>query len=178
MKKLVSLASLTALILLFCPGCASFVSAVTGFKPKIALNSNPSGATVTITGDNGLVVVTNTPAVVKLRRRGTEYFQGPTYNVRFEMPGYAPVQAEIDSKLNMWIIGNIAFGLSGAVGAFVVDPLTGGMWNLHPNTLDVKLVPISSSSTSFVPDREHAAIMAANAPQNSEGAAPPKESSR
>jgi DNA-binding beta-propeller fold protein YncE len=157
---------------LLCSGCASVVSVFTGFKAKVAINSNPSGATVTVTGDNGMVIVTNTPAVVQLHR-AKGYFAPAHYGVKLEMAGYQPFETAIHPVLNPWYIGNILVG--GIPGFVAVDPLTGAMWWQHPHTIDVNLVPLSGSPTSFVPEQQNAVVAAANPPPNSESASTPKE---
>lgn len=169
MKKLLLFTCLSALVLSFGSGCASVVTAFTG-RPRIHLNSNPSGATVTITGENGTMIVTNTPAVVRLgRARG--YFAGAHYGVKFEMAGYSSYETSIYPRINPWYFGNIAIG--GVIGIAAVDPLTGAMWSLHPHTIDANLVPKSANLT---PEQQNAMVAAATALQKSGRAAPPKES--
>lgn len=166
MKKLLLLNSLIVLALLLCSGCASIVD---GGRPKVTINSNPPGANITVMdADGSTVVTTNTPARVKLVR-GKGYFQGERYTVKFDMPGYYPSEAHIKPQLNPWYFGNILFG--GAIGLFIVDPLTGAMWSPHPKTIGRNLI---STSQNLTPEQLKAADEAANPPENTKAAAPPK----
>jgi hypothetical protein len=170
MKKTL-LNSFIVLALLFCSGCASVVSLATGPRPKIHLNSNPEGATVTLNGDDGMTMTATTPAVVKLSR-SKGYFQGAHYKVKFEHTGYYPSEMEIHPQINPWYFGNILAG--GLIGIAIVDPLTGAMWNLSPRTVDRNLI---STDQNLTPEQLKAADEAANPPRKPPVAKPPKGSS-
>jgi len=141
-------------VLIICSGCASIVD---GGRKKVQINSNPPGAMVTVTDSGGnLVASTNTPVTVRLPRyKG--YFQGEKYTVKFDLPGYYPSEMQILPALNPWYFGNIAAG--GAIGLFVVDPLTGSMWTLSPRKVDWNLI---SKDQNLTPDQLKAAEAAAN----------------
>lgn len=174
MKKLLSLTSASALALFLCSGCSSIICAISGTsRPPIQLTSNPSGATVTVTGDNGMVVTAKTPAVVNLRR-GRGYFKGAHYTVKFELAGYNSFEAQINPSIYPWYWGNFGFG--GLIGFLGVDPATGAMWALRPHGINANMATSSASPSSFVPEQQNAAIVAANAPQKSESASPQNES--
>lgn len=157
---------MTASVLFLCSGCGTIVGLATG-RPKVQLNSNPSGATVTLTGDNGTMIVTNTPAIVTLRRdKGP--FVGAHYDVKFELAGYQSYEAQIRPDINPWFWGNFA---TGVIGFVFVDPFTGAMWTVRPQTIDANLV---RTSAILAPEKQNAVVAAVNAPQKSGGAAPPK----
>ena len=128
-----------------------------GGRRKVTINSNPSGATVTVVNEAGQSVETaTTPAVVRLER-GNGYFKGQHYTVKFDLPGYYPSEMEINPTLNGWYFGNILFG--GAIGIVIVDPLTGSMWTLSPRHVDWNLIP---TSRKLSPDQLKAAEAEAN----------------
>jgi hypothetical protein len=129
-------------------GCASILDS----GPKtVQLNSNPEGAKVTIANPEGSqICVTNTPAKVKLSR-SAGYFKGADYNVTFEMPGYYPYQAHVESDLDGWYIGNVFFG--GLIGMLIIDPATGDMYTLTPHELDCNLIPTSTRPQRLCPQK-------------------------
>jgi hypothetical protein len=54
------------------------------------------------------------------------------------LAGYTDKNITINTKVNGWYIaGNIIFG--GLIGWIVVDPLTGAMWTLDTNKLNVTM---------------------------------------
>lgn len=119
-------------------GCASIVD---GGPKSVQLDSNPEGAKVTIsTLDGAEVLVTNTPAKVKLER-GAGSFQGANYKIAFEKPGYFPYEAHVESQMDPWVFGNILFG--GLIG-MAVDGSTGDMYTLSPRELNCNLTPTAA----------------------------------
>jgi hypothetical protein len=113
-------------------GCASIVHS----GPRtVSINSQPSGATVTIlTADTGSAVHSGkTPMTVSLEpKRG--FFSGQSYTVRLELQGYRTDEIVLKSQVSGWYFGNILFG--GLIGLLIVDPATGAMWNITPDKLD------------------------------------------
>lgn len=126
-------------------GCATILS---GSTQTIAVNSEPDGASTTITNAAGEKVhVGTTPFTVTLKR-GAGYFRPETYKVTFEKPGFAPREIEISGTLNGWYIGNIVFG--GLIGMIAVDPVTGAMFTL-PDTVKGTLEAPKPATTSEGP---------------------------
>ena len=125
--------SLSALLLL--SGCASIVS---GASQPITITSAPDQAAITIKDENGVEVFRGTtPTTVTLKKSGG-YFNGRDYTVTYAKEGFAPQTAMISSRPNGWyILGNLIFG--GLIGWLIVDPATGAMWTLAPDTLNVGL---------------------------------------
>lgn len=110
-----------------------------GGRRKIHIDSDPTGARVTIYDrDNEEVEANTTPFVARLERR-SGYFRGEEYRLVFELAGYQKTEAMVRSSLNGWYFGNIGFG--GLIGFLIVDPLTGAMWTLGPKTVVEQLVP-------------------------------------
>jgi len=117
-------------------GCASILD---GGNKSVHLNSNPAGAKVTISNDDGKVVfVQTTPAIVNLAR-SSGYFRGEDYRLIFEAPGYSPYETRITSQIDGWYFGNVLFG--GLIGMLIVDPLTGDMYTLSPREINCSLAP-------------------------------------
>ena len=145
-KNLVLFLSLLTIPLLT-SGCASIVDG--GSTKSVKLDSNPEGAKVIISRPDGSeVLVTNTPAKVKLKR-AVGYFHGANYKITFEKSGYYPYEAHVESSVDPWYIGNIFFGLSGTViGMVAVDPLTGAVYTLSPRNLDCNLIPAGAPVTT------------------------------
>lgn len=134
MKMLKMTAAIATLSLM--TGCATIV----GDKEQgITINSSPSNANVLITDERSMEVHSgNTPTTVQLRKSDGSYFGGKTYTVEIAKDGYESRTMMINSSPNGWYIGgNLIFG--GLIGWLIVDPLTGAMYNLTPDTLNASL---------------------------------------
>ena len=134
--------SLVVITALLSSGCASIFN---GGNRNIAINSQPSGAQVTVakikTGEmlySGVV----TPLTVSLPPKAG-YFRGQSYVVSFKLAGYQSATVQIVPTLSGWYFANIILG--GAIGMVVVDPLTGSMWNLTPDKIQQALSPAQAS---------------------------------
>ena len=137
-------------------GCSSIVD---GRAQHVKINSHPTGATFAIYDKNGKAVTNNvTPANLVLSRRHG-YFNGEDYKMVFEAPGYYPYEVHVKSTLDGWYFGNILFG--GLIGLIIVDPATGAMYTLKPDTLDVHLV---SNAVALTPEELKEAEAKANPP--------------
>ncbi len=127
-------------VFLYTSGCASIVSKS---SYPITINSNPDQASITITDEDGEDVYTGeTPTTVTLNTKAG-YFQGKIYTVTFTKEGYEEQMLKIKSTIDGWYVGNCLFG--GLFGLLVVDPLTGAMWRLDPDTMTANLVEKTSS---------------------------------
>lgn len=106
-------------------GCASIVSKS---QYPVMINSNPSGATVTIKNKRGVdVQKATTPATVTLAA-SAGFFSPANYSFQFEKEGCFPASTSLSAGMDGWYIGNILFG--GLIGILIVDPATGAMWKL------------------------------------------------
>ncbi len=119
-------------------GCASIIS---GTHKNVSLDSNPPGAHVTIKDDKSREVASLTTPCVASLKRGAGYFVGAHYIATIEKSGYQTQQVNIHPTGNGWSFGNLVFG--GLIGLLIVDPATGGMFNLSPDEVTVQLVPTS-----------------------------------
>ena len=132
---------LTAPLLL--TGCASIVD---GGAKIVQINSNPEGAKVTISNREGKqICIQTTPAKVSLER-SSGFFEGETYTLAFELPGYYPFETHVQSSVDGWYFGNIAFG--GLIGMLIVDPATGDMFTLSPREVNCNLISTQTQSTT------------------------------
>lgn len=119
-KKIIS-CSLSVIILITIFSCASIIN---GTKQDIRINSDPTGAQVSIDG-----IKYTTPVVVKLKR-------GKNHSLLFTKEGYKPVTMKIDKELNAWVLGNLIFG--GVIG-IIIDFADGAAYKLSPKQVNAKL---------------------------------------
>lgn len=119
--------------------CSSCASIIKGSSETVAFTSEPAGARVSVIEAGGeLVAEAVTPCELELDR-GKGYFSARSYDVRFEKPGFAPLDAELSGSVNGWYLGgNLIFG--GLLGYLVIDPLTGAMFTLSRGPVHAELV--------------------------------------
>jgi hypothetical protein len=133
--KMLKLTTAIAIVSLM-TGCASIVGEK---EQSVTINSSPSNADVLITDERSMEVHSGTtPSTVQLRKSDGSYFGGKSYTVEISKEGYESRTMMISSSPNGWYIGgNLIFG--GFIGWLIVDPLTGAMYNLTPDTLNASL---------------------------------------
>ncbi len=127
---------IVALSVLALSTCATII---TGSDQEITISSEPAGARVQIFDANNLPVWnSNTPSVAVLKK-GSSYFESASYRVVIEKQGYQKQEFYISGKVNAgwYIVGN--FFIGGLIGWLIVDPLTGAMWTLSPDTIYTNL---------------------------------------
>jgi len=117
-------------------GCATIIK---GELQPVNFKSSPQGANITIkdlrTGDD---VSTGTTPHISTLKKGNGYFKKGLYKATIEKKGYESQEVLIEGTANGWYIGgNLLFG--GLIGWLIVDPLTGAMWNLEPDIVDIRL---------------------------------------
>lgn len=117
----------TAILCATSLGCATII---TGRTQSVTINSLPSGATATVDGQKVI-----TPGKVMLRR-------DDNYIVKVEKDGHAAGQANINSGLNPWLLGNVLIG--GIIG-LAIDFASGSAWKLSPDQVNAELTPLSAS---------------------------------
>jgi len=64
-------------------------------------------------------------------KSGNGYFCSAKYMLEFKKEGYEPQTVMLVANMNGWYMGNMLFG--GLIGFFIVDPLTGAMYELPPS---------------------------------------------
>jgi hypothetical protein len=106
-------------------GCASILSKN---QYPVSINSNPTGAKITIANKQGQLIATGTtPYMVTLSAKSGAYSAG-SYTLTLEKDGHPITRSQLNATLDGWYIGNILFG--GLLGILVIDPITGSMWKL------------------------------------------------
>jgi hypothetical protein len=131
-----SIQSRILVLLAFALSCSSCATITRGSHDVLVVNSDPAGARVTTsTGLSG-----TTPATFTVNRRGG-------FVVKVEKEGFEPVEVQISSKIHgaggTAMAGNILLG--GLIGA-AVDASTGAAYDLVPNPVNVKLVPVAKAA--------------------------------
>lgn len=129
-------------------GCASIIK---GTRQRVSISAIPAGSRVTVYDEyNSIVISQQAPCTVSLKRGGG-YFSSADYRVQVEMDGYTPAVMNVSGSINGWyIIGN--FFIGGFIGWLIVDPLTGGMWDLQPKAINASL----AKQQSALPSRDAA----------------------
>ncbi len=130
-------------LLLVTNGCASIIKG--GGPQAIQLKSVPTGANCqvydNVTG-NMLTTVT-TPGTVSLNK-SAGYFKYARYHINCALDNNLPQEAYLEGYANGWYIGgNILLG--GLIGYLIVDPASGAMWTLEPETISVNFEDPSKS---------------------------------
>ncbi len=127
-------------------GCASIVSKSNW---PIMIKTTPDQADVKIIDlkEGKDIFVGKTPTIVTLSSKGG-YFKSKTYRIEATKEGFETQTVEILSTLNGWYFGNILFG--GLIGLVIVDPLTGAMWTLDPQDVNLTL----AAKTTEVPSEK------------------------
>jgi hypothetical protein len=123
-------------------GCATIM----GQSAPEALNvrSAPDQASVVITDETGIKIFEGkTPTSLPLEKK-KGYFSGKKYLVNIKKDGHGEQVIAIDTKVNGWYIANILFG--GLIGLLIVDPVTGAMWTLDTNEVNVTLEAVKQGA--------------------------------
>jgi hypothetical protein len=112
--------------------CATIVGSPSQTLP---ISSTPAGAQIEIVDEKGVSVFKGaTPTTVTLQKSDGSYFGGKTYTVKLRAPGHADTDVTVKAQANAWYIaGNFVFG--GLIGWLIVDPLSGAMYTLSPDTV-------------------------------------------
>ncbi|MBM4040205.1 MAG: hypothetical protein FJ290_17000 [Planctomycetes bacterium] len=115
-------------------GCATLIK---GTRQRVVISASPAGAQVTVYDDFGSAIISQqAPVAVSLRRGGP--FSPAEYRIQIEKPGYTPAAVTTSGSLGGWyLIGNLLSW--NVVGWFIVDPLSGAMWDLRPRAVNVVL---------------------------------------
>ena len=109
----------------------------------VSINSNPSGATVSITDKKGKEVYKGASPATVILKSGAGFFSKAEYQVKISSTNYAEQIFPVNYKLNGWYFGNLLIG--GVLGMLIVDPATGAMWKLDTPPINVTLVKSTAS---------------------------------
>lgn len=123
MKKTI-VASIIISLLMGQAGCATIVS---GKTQDVMIRSNPSGAMVKIDE----IVSGTTPMVANLVRK-------KRHAISISKNGFQEINQATTRGFNGWYLGNIILG--GIIG-LITDPITGAMYDVEPEEINVTLPP-------------------------------------
>lgn len=145
------------LFLVMFSSCASIIK---GGTQVMNVKTDPPQANCVISNmRNGSEVAHITSPSATVLQRGTGYFEKGQYKVSCLKDGYEKKEVALEGSAGGWYIaGNLLFG--GLIGWFIVDPITGAMWNLEPETVDLTL-----SKKGEAPQTVGAVIENMNVPQ-------------
>ena len=119
-------------------GCASIFK---GTTQPIPIASDPSGADIVLDGK----VMGQTPKTLALKRKGT-------YVVTIQKPGFEQQSVPIVRNIGGAVWGNaIAGGLIG----WGVDAASGAQYNLSPESVSVKLLPVNTTVAGMTTDNSN-----------------------
>ena len=127
------------LIMFLFSGCASLIK---DSNQNIIFNTYPDNAKLEIKNSKGLLIhQATTPSIITLNRSNGSYFGSEIYDVTITKEGYVTKNLKVQSKANnFFLFGNILFG--NIIGWFIVDPLTGRMYDLEPEMIDEILTKV------------------------------------
>lgn len=133
-QKLILMTVLSLIVVFFLSGCASIL---TKSNYPLVINTDPQGVDISITNKKGRTVyVGQSPATVKLNS-GFGYMSKAEYVVKLSTAGYDDHLITVGTSIEGWYFGNILFG--GLIGMLIVDPLTGAMWSLDTEEINVTM---------------------------------------
>lgn len=142
-KKILNITILVISTTFILPSCATIFGKS---SYPVSINSNPNGATVSITDKKSKEVFRGqTPATVTLKS-GAGFFSKAEYQVKISSPGHSEQIIPVNFKLNGWYFGNLLIG--GILGMLIIDPATGAMWKLDTPPINLTLnKPTASTET-------------------------------
>ena len=119
-------------------GCATLLN---GTSENVTLNTVPTKANITITDSSGEELYDGaSPAALPLKRGGNGFGTAGVYTVQVKAAGYVPVEFTLgDGSISSgpYLVGNGVTSFFFGVGllGFVIDPITGAMWDINPKQL-------------------------------------------
>jgi uncharacterized protein YceK len=119
-------------------GCASIVSKS---KYPVSITTEPSAAKIEVRDQDGVVRFAGTSPATALLDAGNGYFTRARYTVTASKEGYNPATLPLQTSINGWYWANIVLG--GVIGLFIIDPITGAMFQI-----DTPMANMSLASTS------------------------------
>lgn len=144
MKSIFQVSSLCILVSML-SSCASIVSRSSW---PVSVDSNPSGATVTILNSSGKQVYKGTAPATMFLKSGAGFFRKESYRIRYELDGYPTREIPLEFRVNGWYWGNLLLG--GVIGMLIVDPATGAMYKPSTDFVQENMArnPVGALNTS------------------------------
>lgn len=151
---------IAALAVALC-SCATIVGSATQVVP---IASTPSEAKVVIVDEDDKEVFSGvTPASVTLAKHHGGYWGKKSFKVTVTKDGYKPQTIPITAAANGWyMFGNFFFG--GLIGWFAVDPFSGKMYTLSPETIKAEMAQ-DSAHNNRATDGSIAIVLLQDVPQ-------------
>lgn len=112
-------------VLILISACSTVINTTT---QEVELKSNPPNARITIDGKK----FGTTPGVVNIDR-------GSDHSVKLELEGHDAYEIQITRKLSAWFWLN---ALNGFIPGMITDMITGSMYSLLPEVVEVELIPV------------------------------------
>jgi hypothetical protein len=136
-----AIAALAALAALACSGCATVMN---GKSQRIDVRTRPPKAAVSVYDSAGKLVGQGLSPCGFTLARGAGYFKAAAYELEISAEGFMTAKIKLRPKLSDWYMyGNIL--ASSLFGWLIVDPITGGMWEFSPGSVDTNLDAIVGS---------------------------------
>ena len=139
MKKRIAFLSVLW-VLLLTTNCATIVSDKTY---NVSFSSAPSKANLEIIDRSGATIFKGTTPVNLNLSAKQGYFEKAVYTIRFTKEGYDDIVVPLTASLDGWYFGNLLFG--GIIGFLIVDPLSGAMYKLDQQFVNVSLNQTTSA---------------------------------
>lgn len=105
--------------------CSTFINSTT---QEIEIKSNPVNAKIIVDGKK----YGTTPQKLNLDR-------GSNHVVKLDLDGYEVYETQLTKKISFWFWGN---ALNGFIPGMLIDMITGSMYNLLPDKIDVELTTL------------------------------------
>jgi len=123
--------------------CASLVGE--GSSQNIAIMTNPSGATCTLTRHGDMIGKVETPGNILVKRRKYDI------NIKCAKPGYADGEYLNKSGLSSMVAGNVAADLILTAGISSIVDSANGADNEYTPTVVISLNPITATQPPATP---------------------------
>jgi hypothetical protein len=104
-----------------------------GSRQQVAVSSTPSGAAVTVDGQQ----MGKTPLTADLSRK-------EKHLIKIDLQGYLPFEMYLTRKTSGWVWGNLIFG---GLPGLAVDAITGGLYQLQPEQVTAAMRNASITTT-------------------------------
>jgi hypothetical protein len=122
----------------FSTGCASIVSKS---KYPVSIITEPAAAKIEVKDQDGIVRFSGVSPTTAILDSGNGYFTRARYTVTAAKDGYTPATLQLQNSMDGWYWGNIVLGGFGLIGFFLVDPITGAMFQIDSPVANMSLAP-------------------------------------